>query len=121
MKNHIQKGSFKYLKSYYATVAVLLMITTFTSVPVFADSSSLEKILPAPRVRWVGLGDKISLYTKDNLFGPYRRRGGDVFPVRFRSDGLRRYISKQNTQYAVEADVYKMGSPLDAFGNLCQL
>ena len=117
MNNHIQKGSFKYLKSYYATVAVLFMITTFTSVPVFADSSSLEKILPAPScaVGW-GLGDKISLYTKDNLFDRIDGEAEMYFPYGFDLMASARYISKQNTQYAVEADVYKMGSPLDAFG-----
>jgi len=98
MKNHIQKGSFKYLKSYYATVAVLLMITTFTSVPVFADSSSLEKILPAPScaVGW-GLGDKISLYTKDNLFDRIDGEAEMYFPYGFDLMASARYISKQNT------------------------
>ena len=57
------------MKSYYATVAVLIMITTFTSMPVFADGTTLEKVLPAPSCTagW-GLQEKISLYTKDNLF-----------------------------------------------------
>jgi hypothetical protein len=117
MKNPIQKGSFKYLKSYYATVAVLFMITTFTSVPVFADSSTLEKVLPAPSYAagW-GLGEKISLYTKDNLFDRTDGEAEMYFPYGFDLMASARYISKQNTQYAVEADVYKMGSPLDAFG-----
>ncbi len=117
MRNYIQKGSFKYLKSYYAAVAVLILITTLTSVPVFADSSTLEKVLPAPSCAagW-GLEEKISLYTKDNLFDRIDGEAEMYFPYGFDLMASARYVSKQNTQYAVEADVYKMGSPLDAFG-----
>ena len=116
-RNHIQWGNDRDLRSYCSTVAVFIMLSTFTSAPVCADSSTLAKVLPAPSCTagW-GLEEKISLYTRDNLFDRIDGEAEMYFPYGFDLMASARYVSKQNPQYAVEADVYEMGSPLDAFG-----
>jgi len=99
------------------TFVVLIIIALFTSAPVFADGDPLEKVLPAPlcAAGW-SMEEKIALYTKDNLFDRINGEAEIYFPYGFDVMASARYASKQNPQYAVEADVYKMGSLLDAFG-----
>jgi hypothetical protein len=105
------------LKSYYSTVAVLSIIALFSSAPVFAESDPIEKVLPAPSCAagW-SMEDKIVLYTKDNLFDRIDGEAEIYFPYGFDVMASARYVSKQNQQHAIEVDIYKMGSLLDAFG-----
>jgi hypothetical protein len=99
------------------TFAVIILVAMFSSAPAVADGDPLEKVLPAPlcAAGW-SMEEKIALYTKDNLFDRINGEAEIYFPYGFDVMASARYASKQNPQYAVEADVYKMGSLLDAFG-----
>jgi len=98
--------------------ALLLMASVFCAgAPVFATETSIEKILPEKACAdgWV-LEDKVKLYNKDNLFDRINGEAELYFPYGFESMASARYASRINPEHSVEADVYKMGSPLDAFG-----
>jgi hypothetical protein len=60
--------------------------------------------------------EKVALYTKDTLFERINGESELYFPYGFEVLASARYANKENPQVAMEADVYKMGSLLDAFG-----
>jgi hypothetical protein len=60
--------------------------------------------------------EKVTLYTKDTLFERINGESELYFPYGFEVLASARYASTEKPQLAVEADVYKMGSLLDAFG-----
>ncbi len=59
---------------------------------------------------------KVTLYDKENLFDRIDGEAELYFPYGFEVLAYARYANRQNPQVAVDADVYKMGSLLDAFG-----
>jgi hypothetical protein len=87
------------------------------AISVSAADSPIEKTLPSPACSdgWV-MDDKVKLYNKDNLFDRINGEAELYFPYGFEALASARYVSVRNPQHSVEADVYKMGSLLDAFG-----
>ncbi|HXX80601.1 MAG TPA: DUF6599 family protein [Thermodesulfovibrionales bacterium] len=77
----------------------------------------MEKILPAPSCAegWI-MEEKVTLYTKDTLFERINGESELYFPYGFEALASARYANRKNPQVAIEVDVYKMGSLLDAFG-----
>jgi hypothetical protein len=56
------------------------------------------------------------LYNRDNLFERINGESELYFPYGFEQLASARYADNKNPQSAIEADIYKMGSLLDAFG-----
>jgi hypothetical protein len=98
-----------------AVTVIVWALSMAVSVP--AAENSIEKILPAQSCAdgWV-MEDKVKLYNKDNLFDRINGEAELYFPYGFEALASARYVSVRNLQHSVEADVYKMGSLLDAFG-----
>jgi hypothetical protein len=96
---------------------LFLLCSFFVTLQVDAADVSLEKVLPTPACApgWV-MDEKVTLYNKDTLFDRINGEAELYFPYGFEMLASARYASKQNPQIAVDADVYKMGSLLDAFG-----
>lgn len=82
-----------------------------------AAGKTLEEMLPAPECAdgWT-MEEKAVLYTKDTLFDRINGEAELYFPYGFEVLVSARYANVKKPDLAVEADVYKMGSPLDAFG-----
>jgi hypothetical protein len=82
-----------------------------------AAEISMEKVLPPSECApgWV-MDEKVTLYNKDTLFERINGESELYFPYGFEVLASARYASKQNPNIAIDADVYKMGSLLDAFG-----
>lgn len=101
----------------YGILSAILMCALRASAPVLAADSSIEKVLPAPSCAegWI-MEEKATLYTRDTLFDRINGEAELYFPYGFQVLASARYANRQNPQIAVEADVYKMGSLLDAFG-----
>jgi hypothetical protein len=59
---------------------------------------------------------KVTLYTRDTLFERINGESELYFPYGFDLLASARYENEKNPRFAVEVDVYKMGSLLDAFG-----
>ena len=77
----------------------------------------MEAYLPAPACAdgWV-LDGKVTLYDKDSLFDRINGESELYFPYGFEKLAYGRYESRKDPKIAIDADVYAMGSLLDAFG-----
>ncbi len=85
--------------------------------PAFCADIVMEKSLPAVACAegWA-MDGKVTLFDKDTLFDRINGESELYFPYGFEKLAYARYENKQNPMIAVDADVYKMGSLLDAFG-----
>jgi hypothetical protein len=101
----------------FQIISFILLCFLFSLLPAYAAEVSLEKVLPSPACApgWV-MDEKVTLYNKDTLFDRIDGEAELYFPYGFEMLASARYASKQNPQIAVDADIYKMGSLLDAFG-----
>ena len=99
------------------SILFIFLCSLFTAVPSGAVYVSLEKVLPSPAcvLGWI-MDEKVMLFNKDTLFDRIDGEAELYFPYGFEMLASARYASKQDPQIAVDADVYKMGSLLDAFG-----
>jgi hypothetical protein len=98
-------------------ISLLLLYSLCPLLPVHAADNSLEKVLPPSECTpgWV-MDEKVTLYNKDTLFERINGESELYFPYGFEMLASARYASKQNLNIAIDADVYKMGSLLDAYG-----
>jgi hypothetical protein len=87
------------------------------SAPASAVEGTLGKVLPVPACaqEW-NLDEKVTLYDKDTLFDRIDGEAELYFPYGFELLASARYANRENPRIAVDADVYRMGSLLDAFG-----
>jgi len=84
---------------------------------VCAADTSIENLLPSPGFSegWVMEG-KVNSYTKDTLYEYIDGESELYFPYGFEIVGSALYMKVSNPNIALVADVFKMGSLLDAFG-----
>jgi len=102
------------------TYRITLLIITWllhASIPVYAVETEIAKVLPAPAciVDWP-MDGKVTLFDKETLFDHINGESELYFPYGFQALAFARYVNKNNPQAAFDADIYKMGSLLDAFG-----
>jgi len=97
--------------------AATLFLLTLTAAPVTAIDYPLLKVLPLPACTtgW-NIDGKPDIYNRDNLFDRIDGEAEIYFPYGFETLISARYVNENNPKVAIEADVYKMGSVLDAFG-----
>jgi len=100
-----------------ALIAIILFAALLTPLPSAAAGPSTAAALPVPGFApgWTAEG-KVTLFDKENLFDHIDGEAELYFPYGFAELATVTYINKANPDLAVIADVYKMGSPLDAFG-----
>jgi len=99
-------------------LALMLCLSLITVTPSSgADSSSLLSVLPAGGCAegWV-MDEKPSLFTEETLFDHINGEAELYFPYGFDSLATARYVKKSTSGLEIVADVYRMGSLLDAFG-----
>jgi hypothetical protein len=101
----------------FRAVFTALLLSLIASTLGRAAGPSAEKMLPAQTCAegWV-MDGKVSLYDKDGLFDRINGESELYFPYGFEVLAYARYENKKNRSIAVDADVYAMGSLLDAFG-----
>lgn len=82
-----------------------------------ASGAAAVNPFPAPSCAegWE-IDGKVEHYTRDNLFDRINGEAEAYFPYGFDLLAYARYASRRDPRAAVDADVYRMGSPLDAFG-----
>jgi len=100
------------------TAVIFIMIFIFgTYCPVGEADNALEKALPLPACApgWT-MDEPVMIYDKDTLFDRIDGEAELYFPYGFTVLASVRYASKENPLIAIDADIYKMGSLLDAFG-----
>ena len=96
---------------------LLFIGLTCPAFPASAAESPLDKILPAPACAegWV-MDGKVTLYDRDTLFERINGEAELYVPYGFDRLAAARYASAKEAQTGFDADVYRMGSLLDAFG-----
>jgi hypothetical protein len=87
------------------------------ALPVQSAEQAMDKLLPAPACTdgWV-MDGKVTLYDKDSLFDRINGESELYFPYGFEKLAYARYESRKDPKIALDADIYAMGSLLDAFG-----
>jgi len=98
-------------------VIIAFLIIMIAPNPGLASGPSVEKVLPAQACAegWA-LDGKVALFDKDGLFERINGESELYFPYGFEVLAYARYENKKDRSTAVDADVYAMGSLLDAFG-----
>jgi len=98
-------------------IFIIVFCSFFAPIVSGAAEAALETVLPSPSCAsgWDREG-KVVLYNKDTLFERINGESELYFPYGFELLASARYGNNKNPQIAVDADVYKMGSLLDAFG-----
>jgi hypothetical protein len=98
-------------------IICVFLLTINASVPVLAADGSMENLLPARGCAqgWT-LKDKAALFDKDTLFDHINGEAELYFPYGFDMLATATYMSRNNPEVWIVADVYKMASLLDAFG-----
>ena len=98
-------------------ICLMIICVLCAPVPLFAADSSMANILPAGGCSedWV-MKDKANLFNRDTLFDHINGEAELYFPYGFEVLATATYINRENPEMWIVADVYKMGSLLDAFG-----
>lgn len=101
------------------TMLVFIFLLSIFAVNTYAapTDTPVEKVIPAPGFSkgWT-LEGKIKTFNPDTLYKHINGEAELYLPYGFEALGAALYISKDNPDKALAVDIYKMGSPLDAFG-----
>ena len=89
-------------------------------LPLTAESGpgeSVEKLLPTPGFAegWA-MKEKIITYTEKDLYKYINGEAELYYPYGFKALATTVYIRSDNPETGIVADIYEMGSPMDAFG-----
>ncbi|MCK7474918.1 MAG: hypothetical protein MZV49_18420 [Rhodopseudomonas palustris] len=83
---------------------------------------SVEKLLPTPGFAegWV-MKEKIDTYTEKDLYKYINGEAELYYPYGFKALATTVYVRTDNPETGIVADIYEMGSPIDAFGIYSQV
>jgi hypothetical protein len=100
-----------------STVFALFLSLSTSCGFLWATDTSIETMIPQQGFlkEWVMEG-KVKLYTADNLYTYINGEAEMYMPFGFQALGTALYVKTGNPDTGLVIDVYKMGSPLDAFG-----
>jgi hypothetical protein len=101
-----------------SSISICIFLLTIHAVaPVFAADRRMENLLPARGCAqgWA-LKDKAALFDKDTLFDHINGEAELYFPYGFDMLATATYMNRDNSEIWIVTDVYRMASPLDAFG-----
>jgi hypothetical protein len=109
--------SMKRIGLLFSLTLSLALFTLSASPAAGADSGSMLSLLPAGGCAegWV-MEEKPALFTVDTLFDHINGEAELYFPYGFDTLATARYVKKATSGSPFVADVYRMGSLLDAFG-----
>jgi len=100
-----------------APLFAVLAISLLVVFAAWGEELSVARLLPAPACApgWAREG-KVLFYDRENLFERINGESELYFPYGFQQLASARYADSRNPQTAIEIDIYRMGSLLDAFG-----
>ena len=103
-------------KIYRITLLIIIWLL-YAPITVCAVETDIAKVLPAPACTedWP-MDGKVTLFDRDTLFDHINGESELYLPYGFEVLAFARYANRHNPQAAFDADIYKMGSLLDAFG-----
>jgi hypothetical protein len=114
------QGTFMNRSDVSTSIIICAFVFTLlcTSVPVYAAADdAIRNALPPSECPkgWV-MEDQVKYYTPDTLFEHINGEAELFFPYGFEALATAIYTNRANPQLAILADVYRMTSPLNAFG-----
>jgi hypothetical protein len=114
------RNSFKVISGicrHYIRILVFSLLLMTVVTPAVAAELSLKDFLPSQSFaeEWAIEGE-VNVFDKDNLFDHIDGEAELYFPYGFDGLATAKYINEENRDLSIVADVYKMGSLLDAFG-----
>lgn len=99
----------------------ILLVFLFASGGIVHEAPAADRppgeMLPAAEIipGWA-MEEGVKLFNRDTLFDHINGEAEIYFPYGFDSLASARYVSRKNAQSGLVADIYRMGSQLDAFG-----
>jgi hypothetical protein len=101
----------------YRIIPLIILWILHAPITVCAVEADIAKALPAPAcIKDWPMDGRPALFDRDTLFDHINGESELYFPYGFEELAFARYHNINNPQAAFDADVYKMGSVLDAFG-----
>jgi hypothetical protein len=94
---------------------VLVCSLAFAADESPVETANVARLLPASLAGWTAESET-KTFTKDTIFNHINGEAEIFFPYGFAAAATANYTSAQAEGLRVQADVYEMGSPLDAFG-----
>jgi len=102
-------------KAYRITLMIIWLL--YAPIAVSAVETDVTTALPDPAcIEDWPMDGKAALFDKETLFDHINGESELYFPYGFEALGFARYANRNNPKSAFDADIYKMGSLLDAFG-----
>jgi hypothetical protein len=101
----------------HAIIISVIAIALMAKIPVWADDNSLKNVLSLPGFSedWTAK-DPVNFYDRDTLFEHINGEAELFIPYGFDMLATVTYVNPSNPDVWLIADVYRMGSLLDAFG-----
>ncbi len=98
-------------------VTVFLSVLAVTAIPAADARDTLGRVLPAavPVENWT-IQNKAAFFDSDTLFERINGEAELFFPYGFEQLAVAEYANPKYPDVLLAAEVYRMGSPLDAFG-----
>ena len=95
----------------------VLFCALITPITAMAADMPMERFFPesACAEGWI-LDGKVAIFDKDTLFDRINGESELFFPYGFQKLAYARYENRQNPKVALDIDIYRMGSLIDAFG-----
>lgn len=105
------------LKVIYVIAIGVIAIALMAKIPVWANDNSLKNVLPLPGFAegWAA-NDPVNLYDRETLFEHINGEAELYMPYGFDRLATVTYVNLSTPDVWLVADVYRMGSLLDAFG-----
>ena len=95
---------------------LLLMAMLSIASPVFAAEKAIEAFLPASCAPGWVMDGKVATYTPENLYKYIDGEAELYMPYGFRKAATVMYAKPDTKDIGIVANIFEMGSPLDAFG-----
>ena len=100
----------------HSIIICFLACVLYAGASVLAADWSIERLLPERCASGWDLKEKAAIFDKDTLFDHINGEAELYFPYGFDMLAAATYANAKDPDVWIVADVYRMGSPLDAFG-----
>lgn len=102
---------------FLATLCFMMFCIHLQNTVLAATDQTVEKLLPLPGFAegWV-VKEKIDTYTEKDLYKYINGEAELYYPYGFKALATTVYVRNDNSETGIVADIYEMGSPIDAFG-----
>jgi hypothetical protein len=94
----------------------ILVAVLFIASPAFAAEKALETLLPISCASGWVMDGKVATYTPENLYKYIDGEAELYLPYGFRKAATVMYVKAGGKDVGIVANIFEMGSPLDAFG-----